>query len=591
MRKRWVELVTVRRRLELLLKAHYGRDFVIVADRTPPVKWWERFFSDVRSPARSREPVVRVDVDRIVLPSRLTESTEASTAGDRYRLLAMAAAERIVRGSLHTHAHAATPLERELLWVREGVHVDASIVRRMPRLTAAIERARRRLIASRPSLSALTPRERELELLIQRALRADPSKVPSELGGGDSADDSLAWARARADAMAPLPYGFGGTAPVGHWGIAPRDPVTHRDPNPMVLLSNMMTGSMESTTPGDEGTADEQSADPEGAAPSDSMSDEGRQSAMTAGVGDSYDSNRRYPRRGGTPHRYAEWDGDKHRYVPDAVTVWTDIAPSATDGGETLAERAMIARRLRSQFEQLRVQRQTSRRQFSGDALDFAALTDMLVDLRMGRTPDERVYERAHTNRRALAIGVLVDISGSTGNQLEDGARIIDLEKQALFMAYDALEAVGDPYAMFAFAGLGAHDVQVWSLKNFDERGSVAPARVRALQPDQNTRLGAAIRHVTRVLSAQPSSHQLLLVITDGRPNDMGYHEDYAVADTRRAVLDARNHGTNVFSLAIDFEDHEYLAEIFGDAGYVYVRDPHALGRQLVRSIAAMLRS
>ncbi|MGH7637593.1 MAG: hypothetical protein ACREOK_08065, partial [Gemmatimonadaceae bacterium] len=466
MRKRRVELVTVRRRLELLLKAHYGRDFVIVADHTPPVKWWERFFSDVRSPARSREPVAFVDVDRIVLPSRLTESTEASTAGDRYRLLGMAAAERIVRGSLHAHSRAATPLERELFWVREAVHVDASIVRRVPRLTAAIERARRRLIASRPKMSALTPRERELELLIQRALRTDPSTVPSEFDGGSSADDSLAWARARADSMASLPYGFGGTAPVGHWGIAPRDPVTHPDPNPMMLPSNMMMGSVQSTTPGDEGSADEQSADPEGASPSDSISDEGRQSGMTAGVGDTYDSNRRYPRRGGTPHRYAEWDGDRHRYVPDGVTVWTDVAPSATDGGETLTESAMIARRLRSQFEQLRVQRFTSRRQFSGDALDFAALTDMLVDLRMGRTPDERVYERAHTNRRALAIGVLVDISGSTGNQLEDGARIIDLEKQALFMAHDALEAVGDPYAMFAFAGLGAHDVQVWSLKN-----------------------------------------------------------------------------------------------------------------------------
>jgi nitric oxide reductase NorD protein len=70
----------------------------------------------------------------------------------------------------------------------------------------------------------------------------------------------------------------------------------------------------------------------------------------------------------------------------------------------------------------------------------------------------------------------------------------------------------------------------------------------------------------------------------------MNYHEDYAVADTRRAILDARNRGTTVFGLAIDFEDHEYLAEIFGETGYVYVRDPHSLGRQLVRSIASMLR-
>ncbi|HYC49544.1 MAG TPA: VWA domain-containing protein, partial [Gemmatimonadaceae bacterium] len=157
--------------------------------------------------------------------------------------------------------------------------------------------------------------------------------------------------------------------------------------------------------------------------------------------------------------------------------------------------------------------------------------------------------------------------------------------------AHSALDAIGDPYAMFAFAGLGAHDVHVTTIKGFDERGSVAPARVRALQPDQNTRLGAAIRHVSQALTAQPASHQLLLVITDGRPNDIGYHEEYAVADSRRAILDARNQGTRVFGLAIDFEDHDYLAEIFGASGYVYVRDPHSLGKQLLRSIGQMLRS
>ena len=137
---------------------------------------------------------------------------------------------------------------------------------------------------------------------------------------------------------------------------------------------------------------------------------------------------------------------------------------------------------------------------------------------------------------------------------------------------------------------LGAQDVQVFTIKGFQERGAVAPARIQALQPDQNTRLGAAIRHVARVLSSQRAGHQLLLVITDGRPNDMAYHERYAVADSRRAVLDAQNRGATVFALAIDFEDHEYLDEIFGPAGYVWVRNPHALGRQLLRSIASMLR-
>jgi nitric oxide reductase NorD protein len=357
------------------------------------------------------------------------------------------------------------------------------------------------------------------------------------------------------------------------------------------MIVGMTLGSMETRAPMNDGVGDEQRMDPEGRSPSESDADDGNREQATAGIGDAYDSNRRYPRRRGTPHRYPEWDDDRRRYASDAVTVWTEAAPSAAAGAETVSESSVVSRRLRSQFEQLRVRRQTSRRQFSGDALDLAALTDALVDRRMGRSPDERVYERTQANRRTLAIGVLADVSGSTGNQLEDGARIIDLEKQALLMAHHALEAVGDPYAMFAFASLGAHDVQVLTVKGFEEHGSVARPRIHALQPDQNTRLGAAVRHASRVLATQPAANQLLLVITDGRPSDMNYHEDYAVADTRRAILDARNQGTTVFGLAIDFEDHEYLAEIFGTAGYVYVRDPHSLARQLVGSIASMLRS
>lgn len=586
-RARRVELVTVRRRIELLLKALYGRHFTIVADRVPASKWWERFFADVRSTARSPEPVAAVDAEHVVLPAQLREAKGESTAGVRYRLLALAAAERMTRGSLAAHAQASSLLEGELFWVREGALIDAAIAERAPALRPAIVRARERLLPVRPKPGSLTPRERVLEQLVGEILRADPSDLPVELAGGPSAGNSLEWARARAEAMSALPYGFGGTVPVGHWGIAPRDPVAQPDPNPMIV--GMTFGSMETRAPIDDGEGQEQRADAEGKSHSEAEPADGNLDAATAGIGDAYDSNRRYPRRRGTPHRYPEWD-DRRRYVSDAVTVWTEAAPSAAADAEIVSESAVVSRRLRSQFEQLRVQRQTSRRQFSGDALDLAALTDVLVDRRMGRSPDERVYERTHANRRAVAIGVLVDVSGSTSNQLEDGARIIDLEKQALLMAHHALEAVGDPYAMFAFASLGAHDVQVLTVKGFEERGSVARSRIHALQPDQNTRLGAAVRHASRVLAAQPATNQLLLVITDGRPSDMNYHEDYAVADTRRAILDARNQGTTVFGLAIDFEDHEYLAQIFGTAGYVYVRDPHSLGRQLVRSIASMLR-
>ena len=588
--RRGTELAALRRRLQLLLKAIHGRDFTLIADPTPRTKFWEPYFSDVRSPTRSPEPVPPVDAERIVLPVELSDVENGPSAGDRYRLLAMAAAERLVRDSLAAHAQCVTREERELLWVREGVLIDRAVVATMPALAPALAHTRSRLLGARPKPQHITPRERFVESLIQKALRAPADAELSEFGGDSSARGSLEWARTRAAAMASLPRGFGHNAPVGHWGVCPREPLTGVAPNPMMFPGSMTLGSIETRSASEDGSGAEQGSDADGQSPSDdSSAGDGR--GETSAVGDGYDSPRRYSRRTGTPHRYPEWDGDRHRYMQDAVTVWTQTAPAAKETEVAAAVRAVESRRLRAQFEQLRAQRQTSRRQFSGDAIDLAALTDALVDRRMGRTPDERLYERTPANRRALAIGVLVDVSGSTGNQLEDGSRIIDLEKQALLMAHDALDAIGDTYGIFAFAGLGAQDVQVLSVKEFGERGTVVDRRVAALRPDQNTRLGSAIRHVSRVLGAQPAPHQLLLVITDGRPNDVGYHEEYAVADSRRAILEARNAGVVVFALAIDFEDHEYLADVFGESGYVYVRDPHSLGRQLVRSIAALVRT
>ena len=587
LRQRTVSLVSVRRRLELLLKAHYARDFSLAADAARPLKWWERFFADVRSPIRSPEPVAGIDASHVLLPLQLPEVHEDISAAERYRLLAIAAAERLTRGTLDTHAECASRLERELLWTREHVLIDAAIAARFPALAPVIAHARRRIRERRPKLTLLSPRERAVEDFIVSVLDAAPERVPEAFAGADSAAASLQWARDRVAELAGLHHDFTGTAPVGHWGACPHEPVPRPPANPMLMAGDQIEGN-DSDVSGD-GTPDEQRDDPAGDATRDAGDDNNRDDTGP-GVGDSYDSARRYPRRRGTPHRYPEWDRDRHRYVPELVTVWTETAPSSDEGDDRTAETAAMSRRLRSEFERLRVQRTTNRRQYSGDSLDLPAITDALVDRRMGRTPDERVYEQTRANRRTLAIGVLVDVSGSTGNPLADGVRIIDLERQALLMAHDALEAIGDPYAIFAFAGLGAQDVQVISIKNFDERGVVAPARIRALQPDQNTRLGAAIRHVSQVLAAQPATHQLLLVITDGRPNDIGYHEEYAVADSRRAILDARNQGTNVFGLAIDFEDHAYLADMFGGAGYVYVRDPHSLGKQLLRAISQMLR-
>ncbi|HYC51814.1 MAG TPA: hypothetical protein VEB19_11945, partial [Gemmatimonadaceae bacterium] len=398
LRPAYVELVTVRRRIELLIKAHYGRDFRIAADPSRALKWWERFFADVRSPARSPEPVPGIDAEEIQLPVRLRAEDAGATAAERYRLLALAAAERLARGTIAAHAQCATRLERELLWVRESVLIDAALARRVPALEQTIVRARRRILDARPKASTLAPRERGVEMLIQAALRSAPSHVAPELAGMDDAETSLEWARARAARMPHSNHDFTGTAPAGHWGVCPHETVARAPGNPMLLPGSGIEAADESDEPGD-GPPDETRDDPSGEASQEAGDDQSSDDAGP-GMGDAYDSARRYPRRRGTPHKYREWDRAKHRYMPAAVTVWTELARASDEPDDTSAETAIASRRLRSEFERLRVQRETSRRQYSGDALDLPAITDALIDRRMGRTPDERLYERTRANRR-----------------------------------------------------------------------------------------------------------------------------------------------------------------------------------------------
>src|SRR5690606_6157284 len=150
---------------------------------------------------------------------------------------------------------------------------------------------------------------------------------------------------------------------------------------------------------------------------------------------------------------------------------------------------------------------------------------------------------------RDVAIALLVDVSGSTDSWIMQDLRVVDVEKEALLVVCDALEALGDPYAIFAFSGEGPECVTMLPIKSFDERsGAVVHRRIAALEPDRYTRMGAAIRHATSLLMRKPAGHRLLLVLSDGKPNDVDVYEGrYGIEDSRQAVAEARLQGLHPF--------------------------------------------
>jgi nitric oxide reductase NorD protein len=254
---------------------------------------------------------------------------------------------------------------------------------------------------------------------------------------------------------------------------------------------------------------------------------------------------------------------------------------------------AATVRRLREKFERLRARRLRLNRQRDGDELDLTAVVSALADLRAGRAVDDRLYAATRPARRGVAILLLVDISGSTTEEVAPGMRIIDLEKVALLLTAQALDALGDPYAVLTFSGKGPEDVRMRTVKDFAERnGEAVRQRMGALQPEGYTRMGAAVRHATALLARPDAGHRLLLILSDGRPNDVDDYEGrYGIEDSRQAIAEARRAGVFPFCLTVDRKASAYLPRIFGTAGHEILRKPEQLPFALSNLVQHLLRS
>jgi nitric oxide reductase NorD protein len=165
-----------------------------------------------------------------------------------------------------------------------------------------------------------------------------------------------------------------------------------------------------------------------------------------------------------------------------------------------------------------------------------------------------------------------VDVSLSTDAWV-DNRRILDVEKEALLVLSHGLAACGDSHAIMTFTSRRRSWVRVETVKDFDEPlNEPVLRRISALKPGFYTRIGAAIRHATARLAERPNRQKLLLVLTDGKPNDIDHYEGrFGIEDTRRAVMEARRAGVCVFGVTVDRDAQSYFPTLFGRGGYAIV--------------------
>lgn len=266
---------------------------------------------------------------------------------------------------------------------------------------------------------------------------------------------------------------------------------------------------------------------------------------------------------------YPEWDWKRQGYRQDYCRV---IATTASEVGEDWTPDAPMQRRIRQvrrQFEALRPKRRLKYAEPDGFDIDLSALVRDVADRHAGASGSERVFVDARATARDLSIAVLLDASLSTDAWLQE-QRVLDVEKGALLALTHGLSACGDEHAIFSFTSRRRTSVSVATIKDFGEPlGAKVIRRIQAIKPGQYTRIGAAVRHVTAKLKERPHRHRLLMVLTDGKPNDIDQYEGrYGIEDTRMAIREARKAGLRVFGVTVDAHAREYFPYIFGRGAY-----------------------
>lgn len=273
---------------------------------------------------------------------------------------------------------------------------------------------------------------------------------------------------------------------------------------------------------------------------------------------------------------YPEWDHGRQHYRKNWCVMREKPVPPAYDDfyRETLGKHAGVVRHLRKKFEALRDENRLDKRQTQGDEIDLDALIEALADARDGREMSDRLFQHMHRAERNIAVAFLVDMSGSTRGWINEA------EREALILLCEALELLGDRYAIYGFSGTTRKRCELFRIKTFDDAyDDEVKARISGIRPQEYTRMGFALRHMSKLLNQVEAKTRVLVTLSDGRPDDYFdvYRGEYGVEDTRMALLEASRTGIHPFCITLDRDARDYLPHMYGAARYVILDDVRQL--------------
>ena len=632
---RTVALAEVAQRIDLLIAAVFGTSYRLRTAQAPaPTTFLAKLLRRHERP-RVRHAVPATDGMSIWLPSA-AGIADPAVALDRLRTVALQQAMRASRGSALLLSAQASPLLRDVYLLVEAHAADEALARLLPGIAGSLNALRRAALAARPAMASFSVKRRPLETFVRTLLQRECGHPTGDMPVSSSPEESAHAARQLAAQIMPdagrtrllgsnplfkdwwtgelrAPTSAAATSTTDQRDsasdhdatTAPRSARLTRRPDVREADDNeddirqgawMIQSAqpqehaedpfgMQRPTDRDEQTAAEEFADSladlaearlvstpgrpkEVLLSDDPPAARAQRTIDTSAVGESSVS-------------YPEWDYRIGAYREPGATIRMLPPQSGPQQWvvQTLAEHRSMLDAIRRRFEMLRAQRMRLRKQLDGDELDLEAYIDSHADFRAGLPMSQALYQTHRRAKRDMAIMLLIDVSGSTDGWISANRRVIDVEREALLLVCIALQGMGEPYSVQAFSGHGPHAVTVRTIKRFDEQyNNDVARRIAALEPEQYTRAGAAIRHASTTLMREPAAHRLLLLLSDGKPNDVDRYEGrYGVEDTRQAVTEARLQGIFPFCLTVDRHAANYLPAVFGARQYALLPKPELL--------------
>ncbi len=321
-------------------------------------------------------------------------------------------------------------------------------------------------------------------------------------------------------------------------------------------------------------------------------------------------------------YTYPEWDFRANEYKPNWCMIHEKVMADGEPNffRETLAENSGLVAQIKRQFELVIPEMYRKQKRLEdGEEHDLDAVLEALIDLRVGVSPDEKLFWRRNKNERSVAVAFLLDLSASTAEAIDEakkpsddwGApddpveymvwlrsrrseglrrtykRIVDVEKEGITLLVNSLEMLGDTYGIYGFSGYGRENVEFYTIKDLDEKFTeIVPRRIDRIAPLHATRMGPAIRHTAAKLAEAEARSRFLFLISDGRPQDRGYsregvEKEYAVHDTRQSLIEARQMGITPFCLTVDKAGHDYMKTMMDEFSYEVLSDISLLPKRL----------